>query len=323
VFFINVPAGLAVLACSRRLLPESTDPSCARCFDFAGAAAVTAALVLLIYGITGAPAAGWTGIRTIAPLAASAVLLGLFGLIEARSRAPLVPLRIFRARALAGGNLVLLAAGMCVDGTLLIVTLYAQEVLGYPAVRFGLMTAVLTVTSAAGAYAAQAVVTRAGVRPVGAAGMALVAAGCLVLTRVSVPGSYGPELFVGLLVFGAGLGSAFVAAQIAALTGAAERESGLAAGLADSSFNIGSALGIAILSTVAVARAGRAAAGAGPAAGLRAMTEGFQAAFAVAAGIAGLGAVLALLLFRPLIASNAPGPAPAPDAQPLDERRGQ
>jgi MFS family permease len=296
-----------VLAFSRPLLPESTDPGCARCFDIAGAATVTAALVLLIYGIAGAPTAGWTGIRTIAPLAASAVLLGLFGLIEARSRGPLVPLRIFRTRALVGGNLVLLTAGMSVDGTLLIVTLYAQEVLGYSAVQFGLMTAVMTVMSAAGAYTAQAVVTRAGVRRVGVAGMALVGAACLLLTRVSVNGSYWPDLFFGLLVFGAGLGSAFVASQIAALTGVAERESGLAAGLADSSFNIGGALGIAILSTVAAARAGHARAGAGPGDGLRAMTEGFQTAFAVAAGIAGLGALLAWLLFRPqaLIASNA------------------
>jgi EmrB/QacA subfamily drug resistance transporter len=317
VFFINIPVGLAVLAFSRQLLPESTDAGCPRCFDIAGAAAVTTALVLLIYGISGAPTAGWAAIRTIAPLGASAVLFGLFALIEARSRSPLVPLRIFRARALLGGNLVLLTAGMSVDGTLLIITLYAQEVLGYSAVQFGLMTAVMTVTSAAGAYTAQAIVTRAGVRRVGAAGMTLAATACLLLTQVSANGSYWPDLFFGLLVFGAGLGSAFVASQIAALTGAAEQESGLAAGLADSSFNIGSALGIATLSTVAVARAG-------PGAGLRAMTEGFQAAFAVAAGVALLGALLALLLFRPKapVASTAAGPAPAPGAEPLDGRRG-
>src|SRR5215510_6983030 len=184
VFFVNVPVGLAVLAFSRQLLPESTGAGCPRCFDIAGAAAVTTALVLLIYGISGAPTAGWAGIQTIAPLGASAVLFGLFGLIEARSRGPLVPLRIFRARALAGGNLVLLTAGMSVDGALLILTLYAQQVLGYSAVQFGLMTAVMTVTSAAGAYTAQAVVTRAGVSRVGAAGMTLVGAACLALARV-------------------------------------------------------------------------------------------------------------------------------------------
>jgi EmrB/QacA subfamily drug resistance transporter len=306
VFFINIPVGLAVLAFSRQLLPESIDTGCARCFDIAGAATVTTALVLLIYGIAGGPVAGWTAIRTIAALAASAVLLGLFVLIEARSQGPLVPLRIFRARALVGGNLVLLTAGMSVDGVLLIVTLYAQEVLGYSTMQFGLMTAVMTVMTVAGAYTAQAVVTRAGVGRVGVAGMALVGTGCLLLTQVSVNGSYWRDLFFGLLVFGAGLGSAFVASQIAALTGAAEQESGLAAGLADSSFNIGSALGIAILSTVVIARAG-------PEPGLRALTDGFQTAFTVAGGIATLGALLALVLFRPRVpqasAAAAPGAA--------------
>src|SRR5262245_6075234 len=222
VFFINAPVGLAVLAFSRQLLPESTDAGCARCFDVAGAATVTSALVLLIYGIAGAPAAGWTGARTIAPLGASVVLFALFGLIEARSRGPLVPLRIFRARALVGGNLVLLTAGMSVDGTLLIVTLYAQNVLGYSPVQFGLMTAVLTVTSVVGAYTAQAVVTRTGPRPVAAAGMALAGTGCLLLTQVSVDGSYWRDIFFGLLIFGPGLGAAFVASQIAALSGVAE-----------------------------------------------------------------------------------------------------
>jgi EmrB/QacA subfamily drug resistance transporter len=274
VFFINIPVGLAVLAFCPRLLPESTGTGCVRCFDVAGGATVTAALVLLIYGIAAASGTGWTDPRTIAPLVASAVLLGLFGLIEARSRAPLVPLRIFRSRALIGGNLVLLTAGMCVDGTLLIVTLYAQEVLGYSPVQFGLMTAVMTVTSVIGAYTAQALVARTGSRPVAATGMALAGTACLLLTQVSVTGSYWRDIFFGLLIFGTGLGAAFVASQIAALADVAEQESGLAAGLADSSFNIGSALGIAILSTVAVSRAHDVLRGPGREAGLRAMTQG-------------------------------------------------
>ena len=138
---------------------------------------------------------------------------------------------------------------MTIDGTLLIVTLYAQEVLDYSAVQFGLMTAVLTVMSVIGAYTAQAVVTRTGSRLVGVAGMVLVASACLLLTQVSVDGSYFEDIFLGLLVLGIGLGAAFVASQIAALAGVADEESGLAAGLVDSSFNIGGALGIAILST--------------------------------------------------------------------------
>jgi EmrB/QacA subfamily drug resistance transporter len=291
VFFINVPVGLTLLAFTPRLLPESVDPGCPRSFDIAGATTVTAALVLLIYGISDAPEAGWAAPETIAVLAAAVVLLALFLLIEARSPGPLVPLRIFRSRALVGGNLVLLTAGMSIDGMLLILTLYAQDVLGYSTVQFGLMTAVLTVMSVIAAYAAQAVVTRTGFRRVGATGMALVAGGCLLLTQVSVHGSYWGDIFLGLLIFGTGLGAAFVASQIAALAGVASEESGLAAGLVDSSFNIGGALGIAVLSTVAVSRAEGENE-------LLALTEGFQAAFAVAVGIAALGVVLALTLFR-------------------------
>jgi MFS family permease len=189
-------------------------------------------------------------------------------------------------------------------------------------VQFGLMTAVMTVTSVIGAYAAQAVVTRTGSRPVAATGMALAGTACLLLTQVSVNGSYWRDIFAGLLIFGIGLGAAFVASQIAALAGVAEQESGLTAGLVDTSFNIGSALGIAILSTVAVSRAHDVPRGAGREAGLRAMTEGFQTAFAVAAGIAALGALLALLLFprRRLAEGNTAGPGPASDTEPLQER---
>jgi EmrB/QacA subfamily drug resistance transporter len=298
VFFINVPVGLVLLAFTRRLLPESVDPGCPRCLDIAGGTTVTAALVLLIYGISDAPVAGWTAPETIAVLAGAVVLLALFVLIETRSAGPLVPLRIFRSRALVGGNLVLLTAGMSIDGMLLILTLYGQDVLGYSTVQFGLMTAVLTVMSVIGAYTAQAVVTRTGFRRVGAMGMALVAVACLLLTRVSVHGTYWGDIFLGLLIFGTGLGAAFVASQIAALSGVAEEESGLAAGLVDSSFNVGGALGIAVLSTVAVSQAGDLVSGAGHEAELRAMTEGFQTAFAVAVGIAALGVLLALTLFR-------------------------
>jgi EmrB/QacA subfamily drug resistance transporter len=321
VFFINIPVGLAVLLWTPRLLRESVNTACARCFDLAGAVTVTSALLLLVYAIAEAPATGWASVQTIGLLLASAALLALFGLIEARSPGPLVPLGIFRSRALVGGNLVLLTAGMAIDGTLLIVTLFAQDVLGYSAVQFGLMTAVLTVMSVIGAYTAQAIVTKTGFRRVGAAGMVLVGAACLLLTQVSVDGSYFEDIFFGLLVFGTGLGAAFVASQIAALAGVAEEESGLAAGLVDSSFNIGGALGIAILSTVAVTRADDALSGVGREAELRAMTEGFQTAFAVAVGIAAVGALLAVLLFRPrgLVESPTVGAVSAPARERLED----
>jgi EmrB/QacA subfamily drug resistance transporter len=297
VFFINVPVALAVLLLTPRLLPESFDQDCVHCFDLAGALTVTTAVLLLVAGISEAPDAGWTDPRTFGFLGVSVVLLALFRRIEQRSPGPLVPLRIFRSRSLIGGNVVLLTAGMCIEGMLLIVTLYAQEVLGYSTIQFGLMTAVMTVMSVIGAYSAQATIGRIGSRPVGAAGMLLIGVACLLLTQVSADGSYLEDIFLGLLIFGAGLGAAFVASQIAALTGVAERESGLAAGLVDSSFNIGGALGLAILSTVAVARSDAVARGASPDVGLRAVAEGFQAAFLVAVGfgLVGLLAALALL----------------------------
>lgn len=312
VFFINIPVGVAALVLSPWLLRESRDTECVRCFDLAGAVTVTAALVVVAYAIAEAPEAGWVGAQTAGLLVASAALLTLFALVEARSRGPLVPLRIFRSRALVGGNLVLLTAGMAVDGMLLIVTLYAQDVLGYSTVQFGLMTAAMTVMSVIGAYVAQAVVPKVGFGRVAAVGMALVGAACLLLTQVSVDGSYWDDIFFGLLVFGAGLGAAFVASQIAALAGVADEESGLAAGLVDSSFHIGGALGLAILSTVAVSRADDVLADGGREAELEAMTEGFQSAFVVGAGFAAMGLFVALGLLRRRYVGEAALASPVP-----------
>jgi EmrB/QacA subfamily drug resistance transporter len=295
IFFINAPVGLTLLALTPRLLRESVDPDCVRRFDVAGAVTVTGALLLLVYAIAEAPDAGWVSVQTVGLFAVAAVLLLAFVRVEMRSPNPLVPLRILRSRSLVGGNLVLLSAGMCIDGMLLIITLYAQEVLRYSTIQFGLMTAVMTVMSVVGAYTAQAVVTKVGPRAVGAIGMALIVSACVVLTQISVGGSYLNDIFLGMLVFGAGLGSAFVAAQIAALAGVREEESGLAAGLVDSSFNMGGALGLAILSTVAITAAGDGL-------GVSAQSdgnavEGFQTAFVVAAGFAVVGALVAMSLF--------------------------
>jgi EmrB/QacA subfamily drug resistance transporter len=299
VFFINVPVGLGVLGLCPVLLPESRAPVRQRVYDLAGGVTITAALVLLVYAVSEAPHVGWAGWQTLGSIAVTVALLAAFVRIEARSAAPLVPLRIFRSRTLVGGNLVLLTAGAALDGMLIILTLYAQEVLGYSTVQFGLGVAVLTVMSVVGAVSGQALVGRIGLRPVALTGMILVGAGCLVLTQVSVEGSYLRDIFLGLLLFGAGLGATFVASQIAGLSGVAEQESGLAAGLVDSSFNVGSALGIALLSTVAVARTENVLAGPDPPASTAAaVTEGFQTAFLAALGIAVLGALFALFLLR-------------------------
>jgi EmrB/QacA subfamily drug resistance transporter len=296
IFFINIPLGLAALALSPVLLRESRAALTPRSYDPAGSLTITGALVMLVYAVVEAPDVGWGDLRTILLFAGSAVLLAAFVLIESRHRAPLVPLRILRSRTLVGANLVMLLFGTVGYGMPFVLTLYAQEVLGYSAVKFGLGTAVFTVMAAIGSIVGQAIVLRVGFRAVAATGMALVGAGSLLLTQVSVGGSYFGDIFPGLLVYGPGVGFAFVTASIAALAGVAERESGLASGLSNTAFQIGAALGVAIVSTVAVSRSGNFLAaneGANP---LVVLNEGLQSAFLACVVLSGIGVALALLL---------------------------
>jgi EmrB/QacA subfamily drug resistance transporter len=307
IFFINVPVAFVVLALSPVLLRESRGQGSARTYDAAGAVTITAALVLLVYAVVEAPDAGWGDVQTIGLLAGSALLAGVFALIETRSAAPLVPLRIFRSRMLVGGNLVLATLGMVAFGMSLIVSLYAQQVLGYSAVEFGLGTAVMTVGAVTGSTAGQALATRFGVRAVAAVGVVLTAAGCLLLTRVSADGSYWGDIFPGLLLFGPGLGATYVAASIATLAGVAEQESGLASALSNAAFQIGGALGSAVVTTIAVSYAD------GPDA-LSALTEGYRSAFAAAIAFSALGLLFALLLLgRRSSQARARCGAPRPD----------
>lgn len=295
-FFINVPVGTAILILCPILLRESKNLALPRSFDIAGAVTVTGALVLIVYAIIKAPDVGWASTQTIGMLVAAAILLGLFVIIESRSVAPLVPLGIFRLPTLVGGNLVILTAGMAVDGMLFPLTLYAQHVLNYSALQFGLASAVMTVTSVIGSFIGQALVTKVGLRPVAVVSMIAMAAGCLLLISVSVGGTFFGDIFLGLFVFGPGLGAAFVASQIAALQGVPEQESGLAAGIVDTSFHIGGALGIAIATSVAVSvTSDVTSAGGAQADPLHALTEGFQSAFLVAAVFAGIGLIASLI----------------------------
>jgi MFS family permease len=305
IFLINIPIAILILVLSPVLLHESRDRERPRAFDLGGALTITTALVLLVYAVVEAPDAGWTDARTIGVLAGSAILMALFAVIEARSAAPLVPLRIFRLRALVGGNLLMLVLGMIVFGMGFTLTLYAQQVLGYSAIEFGLGTVVYAVMAIVGSAIGQAIVTRTGFRPVAVTGMTLVAAGCLLLTQVSADGSYFGDIFLGLLVFGPGLGACFVAAAIAALTGIAERESGLASGINSATFQIGGALGVAATSTIAVSYA----VGSEP---LVALTEGFRAAFVACVIIAVVGLVVAIALPRQGRQSPVRGPETAP-----------
>jgi EmrB/QacA subfamily drug resistance transporter len=319
IFFINVPVGLAALALTPVLVRESRAAVTRRSYDPAGALTITVALVLLVYALVEAPDAGWGSLRTILLFAASAGLLAAFALIESRHREPLMPPRLLRSRTLVGANLVMLTFGTVAFGMPFILTQYAQQVLGWSALEFGTSFVVTPIAAAAGMMVAQAAVLKVGFRPVAAAGMALLGAGSLLLTQVSVGGSYFGDIFFGLLVFGAGIGPVFATATIAALTGVSERESGVASGLSNSAFQIGGALGVATLSTVALSRSEdflAANAGANP---LVVLTEGFQSGFVACVILAVIGVALALLLLgqpRGAPQENVvlePSPAPAGD----------
>jgi EmrB/QacA subfamily drug resistance transporter len=296
IFFINIPFGLAALALSPLLLRESRAALTRRSYDPAGALTITGALVLLVYALVEAPDAGWGDVRTIFLFAGSAVLLAAFALIESRHRAPLVPLRFLRSRTLVGANGLMLLIGAVAVGMPFVLTLYGQQVLGYSALKFGVGSVVLAAGATVGAIVAQAAVLRAGFRTVAATGMALMGAGSLLLTQVSVSGSYFGDIFFGLLVFGPGVGLAFVPATVAALAGVAEREAGLASGLSNTAFQIGAALGVAILTTVAVSRSDDYLAANDGANSLVVLNEGFQSAFLALVVLAGIGIALALLL---------------------------
>jgi EmrB/QacA subfamily drug resistance transporter len=296
IFFINIPLGLAGFALAPVLLSESRGALTRRSYDPAGAVTITGALVLLVYVLVEAPDVGWGDPQTILLVAGAGVLLAAFALIESRHPEPLVPLRFLRSRTLVGANAVMFVFGALGFGMPFVLTLYAQQVLGFSALEFGAGTAVLAVAAAASSLVAQHAVLKLGFRPVAATGMALIGAGSLLLTRVSVGGSYFGDIFFGLLVFGAGIGPAFVTATVAALAGVAEREAGLASGLSNTALQIGAALGVAITTTVAVSRSEDYLAANDGANPLIAATEGFQAAFLACVVLAAIGTALALLL---------------------------
>jgi EmrB/QacA subfamily drug resistance transporter len=296
IFFINIPLGLAAVALSPVLLRESRAALPRRSYDPAGALTVTGALVLLVYAVVEAPDVGWDDVQTILPVAGSAVLVAAFALIESRHPAPLVPLPFLRSRTLVGANAVMLLTGAVAVGMPFVLTLYAQRVLGYSAVEFGVGSVVLAAAVTVGAIIAQAAVLKLGLRPVAATGMALMGAGSLLLTQVSVSGSYFGDIFFGLLICGPGIGLAFVSATVAALAGVAEHESGLASGLSNTALQIGGALGVAIATTVAVSRSEDFLAAHEGANELVALNEGFQSAFLVVVVLAAIGMALALLL---------------------------
>ena len=300
IFFINVPVGIAVIALAPFLLRESHAGLTHRHFDLAGAASITGGLMLLVYALTRAAEHGWGSVTTVALLAASAALIAAFFAIESRSKAPLLPLRIFRLRTLSGSNLAGLLMGAAIFSMFFLLTLYMQEVLHYSPLHTGLAYIALTLTIVVFSGLAQALVTRVGVRPVLPAGLALSAVALVLFARLPVHGSYFSDLLPPFLIAGLGLALAFVPMSIGALTGVHPADAGVASGLINTNQQIGGAIGVAVATTIAAtvtthyvnSHAGASAFGGA------ALTDGFHAAFYVLAGVAAVGAALAALMIE-------------------------
>jgi EmrB/QacA subfamily drug resistance transporter len=313
IFFVNVPVGLIALALTPLLLTESRDLT-AKSYDIPGAALVTGGLVALVFAITQANDYGWTSAATIGIFSLSAVLLAGFLVWETRVTDPLMTFSIFRLRTLTGANVAGLILGTATFSMFLILTLYMQQVLGYSAMKTGVAYLAVAGTAIFWSFLAANLVTRVGVKPVLVAGMTLLAAGVAYFTQVSVGGSYVADLLPGFLLISIGLGFSFVPVSIAALAGVQPTEAGLASGLINTSQQIGGALGVAVLSTVATTTTDDAVA-AGDALPF-ALTDGFQAAFFVGAGVALAGILVSLFVVRreDLTQQEAHVPEPALEA---------
>ena len=296
IFFVNVPVGIAALLLSPVLLVESRDAR-GQSHDVPGAVLITSGLVLFVLGITQGQSWGWSSSRTIAVFVASALLHAAFLLWERRQRDPLVPLSIFvRLRTLTAANVAGFIMGTAMFSMFLMLTLYMQQVLDYSPLQTGVGYLAVAGTAVIWANVAAAAVNRVGVKPSLILGMGLLTLGLLYFTQVSVDGSYWADLFPGFLIIGVAIPFAFVPITIAALAGTRATEAGLASGLINTSQQIGGAVGIAVLSTIAVSTTSDSVA-AGTAAPV-ALTDGFVNAFWVGAGIAFVGLLVAIFMVR-------------------------
>jgi len=298
VLWVNVPIGLGAAFLAPRLLAESRSESETRAFDAAGAVTVTASLALLVYALVEAPDAGWGSAQTIGLLAAAVFLMALFVGIERRSASPLVPFSIFRLRTLTGANVVGVLTGASLFSMFFFISLYMQNVLGYSAIKTGLSYLPLAGSIILAAGVASQLVTRVGFKPVLAVGMLLISGGLLWFGQISPDGTFLSDILGPSLLAAVGLGFAFVPQTIAAVSGVEEREAGLASGLINTSQQIGGALGLALLATVAFTQIDDAAAAAGGAPSPAALTDGYADAFMVGAAIAFLGVIATLVLIR-------------------------
>ena len=292
IFFVNVPVGIAAFIASLRLVPESRDEHASKHYDLGGAVTVTGGLMALVYAIVKAETKGWGSTTTVGFFILSAALLASFIVLELRSPHPLVRLSIFRTRSLSTANLTMFLVASGMFAMFFFNTLYVQRVLGYHPLKAGVAFLPFTAGIMISAGVSSSLAPRVGVRPVAAVGMVLTALGMVLFARMPVDGSYLTDVLPGMALASLGMGAVFMPLTLVATTGLKNEDQGLASGLFNTSQQVGGALGLAILSTIAAGRTQ----GGSPAA----LVHGFHYAFAGAACfvIAALALMLALLRKR-------------------------
>jgi EmrB/QacA subfamily drug resistance transporter len=290
IFFVNVPVGIATFLLALRFVPESREEGAHRSYDIAGAVTITGGLMSLVYAIVKAETKGWTASTTLIFFAVAIALIVAFVLRELRAVQPLVRLSIFRVRSLLTANLTMFLVFSGMFAMFFFNTLYIQRVLGYHPLKAGVAFLPFTAGIMVSAGIASGFAPRIGVRPVAAAGMILTAIGMLFFARMPVHGSYAVDVLPGMILASLGMGAVFMPLTLIATTGLEDEDQGLASGLFNTSQQIGGALGLAILSTIAASKTH----GSSPAQ----LVHGFHYAFAGGAVIVLLGLAVMVALLR-------------------------
>jgi EmrB/QacA subfamily drug resistance transporter len=307
VFFVNVPIGVLAIPLAMRLVPDSRAPARARAFDAPGALTGTAGLLLLVYAVIGSDHRGWGATATIAMLAGAGLLLLAFVAIEYRSSAPLIPLGLFRSRAISAANLAIAFNGAAFVAMFFLTALSMQDVLGYSALTTGLAFVPMGLVAILSATTGPQFVTRFGVRPVFLVGAVTSVVGLWLLSSVHVGGHYVANVLPGMLVFGIGLPLCGVPNTILAVADADDTDAGVASGLINAGQQIGGAIGLAVMVAIATADTTHLARhGTGATV---ALADGYSRGFIVAAAFAAINVVIALTLtprLKPLAESQGP-----------------
>lgn len=290
IFLVNVPVGIAVAALSPRFIGEAKRLQTKRHFDVLGATTVTASVMLFVYALTYATQHSWGAPITIGLLGVSAALLGTFISVELRAASPLMPLSIFRVRTLAAGNLITAILASIAFSGFFLMALYMQQVDHYSAAQAGVAFTAIALPIAILSNFVGPLVRRVGARAVLVTGLLLVGSAQAILLRLPTHSSYVSDLLPAFLLLGIGMALSWVPVTIASLAGVMPAEAGIASGISNTARQVGGAVGLAAVTTIATTYGG---VGAGQS------THGFHVAFGFLLGLSALALGVTLVFLFP------------------------